>query len=282
MMGKFYRVTSVAIVSGLSLGETVMAETDADPCALTPVFMEEFDTLSVSRDRIGPARWTAHTPWWGDFGDAAFTDPGPDGPFSIQDGILKIKAWKDRDGRWRSGLLAGADRWGNGRGTQYGYFETRIQFPRGPGIWGAFWLMPLRTVGHYETNIEIDVIEYYGHHPRGFQSVLHIHSPDPELKRAEVKDISVPKYALVEDFNTYGLDISPDWIVFLLNGEEVWRTPTPDELDYKMYPLVNLALGAGWPIDRTPDPSIMLVDYVRVYERGSATTCAPGISHAVD
>jgi hypothetical protein len=31
--------------------------------------------------------------------------------------------------------------------------------------------------------------------------------------------------------------------------------------------LVDLALGSGWPIDRTPNPSIMQIDYVHVYER---------------
>jgi hypothetical protein len=32
-----------------------------------------------------------------------------------------------------------------------------------------------------------------------------------------------------------------------------------------LFPLVNLALGSGFPIDRTPDPSVLLVDYVHVY-----------------
>jgi hypothetical protein len=27
-----------------------------------------------------------------------------------------------------------------------------------------------------------------------------------------------------------------------------------------------LALGSGWPIDRTPNPSFMYVDYVHVYK----------------
>ena len=31
--------------------------------------------------------------------------------------------------------------------------------------------------------------------------------------------------------------------------------------------MVDLALGGGWPIDRTPDPSHMLVDYVRAYAK---------------
>jgi len=31
--------------------------------------------------------------------------------------------------------------------------------------------------------------------------------------------------------------------------------------------LVNLALGSGWPIDKTPNPSYMYVDYVRAYAK---------------
>jgi hypothetical protein len=31
--------------------------------------------------------------------------------------------------------------------------------------------------------------------------------------------------------------------------------------------LVNLALGSGWPIDKTPSPSYMYIDYVRAYAK---------------
>jgi hypothetical protein len=46
-----------------------------------------------------------------------------------------------------------------------------------------------------------------------------------------------------------------------------------------MYPLVNLALGSGYPIDKTPDPSTLLVDYVHVYGRdaGPPEGCPPGL-----
>ena len=33
------------------------------------------------------------------------------------------------------------------------------------------------------------------------------------------------------------------------------------------YLLVNLALGGGWPIDKTPNPSDMLVKYVKAYSK---------------
>lgn len=246
-------------------------------CDLVPAKLENFDTLSVSPNRIGLSRWTAHTPWWGDFGDAKFSNPGRDGPFSVENGVLSIKAWKDDDGDWRSGLLAAADRSGRGWGTQYGYFEARMKFPPGAGTWPAFWLMPLRAVGSVDPRLEIDVVEYYGHRTDQFHSVVHLHYKEPGIDRGEGTRTPVDPGSLIEDFNTYGVDISPEWIVIFLNREEVWRQPTPEALDFPMYPIINLALGSGWPIDETPDPSVMLVDYVHVYARSAAKNCAPGL-----
>src|ERR1700682_1529148 len=79
-----------------------------DLCAFRPIFVEDFKSLSVSGDPQDHQRWFAHTPWGGDFGDAAFTDPQPDFPFSLRDGILQIQARKGADDKWRSGLLASA------------------------------------------------------------------------------------------------------------------------------------------------------------------------------
>ena len=260
-----------------------LAEPIPGSCELVPLFMEDFDTLSVSANRIGPARWTAHTPWNGDFGDARFLNPGPNGPFKVEDGILSITAKKNSDGDWTSGLLAAADRSGRGRGTQYGYFEARMKFPPGPGTWPAFWLVPLVPADGRDGNVEMGVIEYYGHNPRAYQSGLGVHSVDPEIREGTIHHTVVPPGdVLVNSFNTYGLDISPDWSVYFLNGEEVWRAPTPSRLTERMYPIVNLALGSGWPIDETPDPSVMYVDYVHVYTRSDRTDCTPGLASGAD
>lgn len=243
--------------------------TPRESCGLYPVLIEDFNALSVSPNKIGPARWTAHTPWHGDFGDAVFYDPEPDGPFSVSNGILSITARKNPDGRWQSGLLAAADPSGAGFGTQYGYFETRVKFPPGKGTWPAFWLMPLKPASDRDGLVEIDVVEYYGHETSKFQSVVHVWFLDQAKKRDEDIMSSVPANLLIDDFNTFGVDISPEFIVFYLNGSEFWRQPTPPELDGPMYPLINLALGSGWPIDETPSPSVMLVDYVHVWGRSA-------------
>jgi len=125
------------------------------------------------------------------------------------------------------------------------------------------------------------VVEYYGHRTDEFHSVLHLHYDASDEHWVEGTQTAVEPDSLVETFNTYGVDISPEWIVFFLNREEVWRQPTPEPFDYPMYPIVNLALGSGWPIDDTPDPSVLLVDYVHVYARSGARDCTPGLPAVV-
>ena len=249
-------------------------------CELTPVMMEEFDTLKAAAWKLDPGvRWTAHTPWNGDFGDAKFIDPGPDGPFSVDDGILSITAKRDENGKWTSGLLAAADSSGAGTGTQWGYFEARMKFPPGPGTWPAFWVVPLEPVPGPDGNIELDVVEYYGRSTGEYGISIHAWYDDKEKYRLDDYFHKVPANSLIDNWNTYGVDISPQAIVFYLNREEVWRQPTPSEIDTPMYPIVNLGLGAGWPIDKTPNPSVLLVDYVHVYGRaeGPPDGCPPGL-----
>jgi|SRR5579864_26496 len=290
------RFLAVLVISSGALSRTLAAETPAaasssSSCDLRPVLIENFDEETAPNRRIetiasvkiGPvARWTAHTPWSGDFGDARFTDPLPQGgPFKMHDGILSITASKDGEGHWSSGLIAAADSTGAGFGTRYGYFEARMKFPPGPGTWPAFWLAALKPVGTSDGNVEIDVIEYYGQFTAGYRPAVHVWYKDEHKSWGKDKEIKVPDNALVNDFHSYGVDISPQAIVFFLDGKEIWSQPTPPELDGPLYPLVNLALGSGWPIDKTPNPSTLLVDYVHVYgrEAGPPAGCPPGPPH---
>ena len=78
-------------------GVEVSVEAALDLSDYRPTFEENFDRLDVSA--WGPGtRWIAHTPWRGDFGDAAFADPTNDFPFTISSGILRIEARKEAAG----------------------------------------------------------------------------------------------------------------------------------------------------------------------------------------
>jgi beta-glucanase (GH16 family) len=278
MRHSFFGFSAAAFATlNVTLASAASAQTSGS-CELRPVMIENFDVESFASTRIGPARWTAHTPWSGDFGEARFLDPGPTGPFKVSDGILSITASKDREGRWTSGLLAAADASGAGAGTRYGYFEARMKMPPGPGTWPAFWLAALKPATVADGNVEIDVIEYYGQFTSAYQAVVHVWYKDQTKTRGKNQRIDFPDGALVNDYHTFGVDISPLAIVFFLDGKRVWSQPTPPELDGPLYPLVNLALGGGWPIDKVPNPSTLLVDYVHVYGRdaGPPEGCPPG------
>jgi beta-glucanase (GH16 family) len=222
-------------------------------------FSDEFDNLSVSADRPG-TRWTAHTPYGGDFGDAQFTDPTPTFPFTVQNGVLRIEARKDADGKWKSGLLSSWTPQGSGFSQKFGYFEIRAKLPNGPGVWPAFWLLGVDRSDRFP---EIDVFEYYGHAPHRFHSVVHVWKGGKSEGSEQITQ--VPPHSLENEFNTYGVEVTAEWTTFYLNGMQIWRTKSEPEFSQPLYVLLNLALGSGWPIDRTPNPSFMYVDYVRVY-----------------
>jgi beta-glucanase (GH16 family) len=233
----------------------------------TLVFDEEFNTpLSVSANGPG-TRWIAHTPYGGDFGDAWFTDPGyAHSPFSIENGVLKITAWKDpsRGNHWRSGLLSSIDTKGKGFAQALGYYEARMRLPAGPGVWPAFWLAGLGNFTSPKTNsAEVDILEEYGVDSRIAHQVVHVWNVGGGQIYALGNSSTLD--GMTTGFHTYSALIKADYIHFYFDGVEQWKTATPAEAREPLYVMIDLALGGGWPIDQTPNPSHLDVDYVRVY-----------------
>jgi len=227
-------------------------------------FADEF-TGALDVSAWGPGtRWIAHTPYAGDFGDAPFADPEPGFPFTVRNGILRVEARKDAD-RWRAGLLSSVDPKGNGFSQQYGYFEMRAKLPKGLGTWPAFWLLGMPALRDKSlTNIEIDVVEQYGVNPYALHTTVHLWHPGGE-HWADGRPSLVQ--GMTDDFHNYGVMVTADDVIFYFDGVELRRVRTPEEAKVPLYILVDLALGGGWPIDQTPSPSCMCVDYIRAYSR---------------
>lgn len=258
----------VAVISQANHARGQSGELDLGK--LSMVFREDFDDrLSVSP--WGPnTRWIAHTPWHGDFGDAQFADPVLEFPFTVSDGMLRIEARKNSNGKWESGLLSSADENGRGFSQVYGYFEMRAKLPPGPGVWPAFWLGTIADKTKASVaGLEVDVLEYYGHAPDAYQTNIHVwrtDGTDSKDTRYRPHPIIVPPGSLTSEFNTYGVLVTREWIVFYLNRHEVSRDKTPPEHQRPLHILLNLALGSGFPIDKTPNPSYMYVDFVHAYK----------------
>ena len=224
-------------------------------------FSEEFDNLDVSA--WGPAtKWIAHTPWMGDFGAAAFSNPGTEFPFTVRDGILRIEARKGTNGRWRSGLLASVDKQGRGFSQQDGYFEMRAKFPRGPAVWPGFWLVGIDRSQH---TAEVDIVEHYGSRSDGYTSTVHTWFRNGK-HHVDWKRISVSE-SLSVDFHNYSALLERDWITIYFDGREVMRSSRPKEHHQPMMILLNLAL-TDKNVEAMPEGSVyMYVDYVRAYRR---------------
>jgi hypothetical protein len=198
-------------------------------------FDDEFNKLDVSAHGPGTT-WTAHTPWHGDFGDALFDDPGPEGPFSIvPGGGLTITAHKDDKGKWHSGLICSVNIDGSGQTgfrQKYGYFEISVELPPGSGTWPAFWLI---GTDKSEASSEIDVLEYYGKFPNYFRSTEHLWT----LKGTDVLNIyhvsDVTSGSLNSHFNRFGVSIDPYEMNYYLNGRVFWSTPTPPAYNQPFY-----------------------------------------------
>jgi hypothetical protein len=235
------------------------------------VFAEEFSgPLSVSNWGTPPSKWIAHVPSGGDFGEAWFTGPSEPkirSPFAVDNGILTITAYRDasRNNHWRSGLLSSVDKHGNGFSIALGYFECLMKLPPGPGVWPAFWLAGITGLDKHRTrdSVEIDVVEEYG-----VDSTIahqHVHVWNPRGRESHSVGNSSTVEGMTSGFHLYGCLVAQDFIHFYFDDVEVWKTPTPNEALEPLYIMVDLALGGGWPIDQTPDPSVLSVDYIRAY-----------------
>jgi hypothetical protein len=260
------RVGSLVVAADAPLPSLPKPSLDLAGYRLT--FDEDFrGPLSVSA--WGPGtRWIAHSPYAGDFGDAAFADPEDGFPFTTREGVLRIEARKV-GGRWRSGLLSSVDPKGNGFSQQFGYFEMRAKLPKGPGTWPAFWLMGVPQLREPRdrktlTQVEIDVLEHYGVGPNALHTTLHLWGPDG-YHWAEGDASIVP--GMTDDFHSYGVLVQSDSIRYYFDGVELRRDRTPEAAKVPLYLMVDLALGGGWPIDKTPDPSCLLVDSIRAYAK---------------
>jgi hypothetical protein len=207
------------------------------------------------------AKWIDHTPWHGDFGDAAFVGAAFGTPSG--ENFLNIRAWKDpATGKWFSGLLSSVDEKGNGFKQQYGYFEARMKVPGGMGTWPAFWL------GGYPANpsVEIDVAEFYGGWPTKYHQNLHVWDNKKQTATAShVSDLA--PLDLTGDFHIYGVTVDETFITYYLDGIQQYQTPTPLDAKQPVGILLSYALGSGWGESGVGNPSYLVVDWVRVYKQ---------------
>lgn len=198
-----------------------------------------------------------------------------DDQVKIQDGQLVITAEKRaldvavqkqlKTFRYMSGMVNSGSGSTDGKirwtGT-YGYYEAKMKFQKGQGIWPAFWLLPVDK----QWPPELDVMEFIGSKPHEILQTVHWEENNKPLKSTEtVKG----KNTYSDDWHTYGVDWREDGIDWYIDGEKTRSYTGPNIPNEPMEIIINLAVGGLLPGNTdqtTPVTSALQIDYVRVYQ----------------
>ncbi|HXT02196.1 MAG TPA: glycoside hydrolase family 16 protein [Elusimicrobiota bacterium] len=208
---------------------------------------------------------------------AAPCDPKSPNAYLDGYGHLVIKAIKTKSGKWTSARLNTEKT----KQVQYGRVEARMRLPSAAGLWPAFWLIGVSTEG-WPACGEIDVMEnVMADVPNGLGAgkvQATIHGPGYSGTQGIDKRFSFPDGGRVDDgYHEYGAIWSPGSVSFYVDDwTKPYFTASREDLppgkawvfDHPFTLIMNLAVGGSWPKDpneSTPNPAVMLVDYVRVY-----------------
>jgi hypothetical protein len=209
--------------------------------------------------------------------------------------------------KWRTGAFSSINNNGQGRSWGKGIFEIRSRMPQiaapRPGFFPAFWSYGLGHIFWRTRNrLETDFWEYDGLNGAWINTSQHVHAPklgktftSPEINPLSLSD-KMAGYtvgpanefpALIDiydgEFHTWTMRIEDDLSYITLDGLEVARIATSQELAAKKYIMVDLAYvvnkGTG-TIDPTQTYD-MTIDYIKVQQREADLATFPSAFSAL-
>ena len=159
------------------------------------------------------------------------------------------------------------------RGIKYGRVEVRAKLENAKGSWPAIWMLP--ETGKWPYGGEIDIMEHLNYEQQFYQTIhtyytyILGHKTNPENHTVVPADPT--------QYNVYGVEIRPDRIVFLFNGETTFVYPKVEALQADLqfpfgaepfYLLIDMQVGGSWVGAPDPQdyPTKMQVDWVKMYE----------------
>lgn len=158
------------------------------------------------------------------------------------------------------------------KGFHRGRLEISAKFGDARGAWPAIWLLPFNNE-RWPDGGELDIVERLHDEPIAHQNV-HSYFTNRLRKREPRTNATTP--IRNGEFNTYGVELHPDRVVFLVNGSAVHVYPRIDApaeekqfpFDKPFYLLMDMQLGGAWTGEPNPAhlPVEMHIDWVRFYE----------------
>jgi beta-glucanase (GH16 family) len=182
-------------------------------------------------------------------------------PFNLDNGALAITAspgWNPEGLAYNSGLITTEGSFSQ----QYGYFEARVQAAQGAGMWNGIWMLPTSKAWPPE----IDIMEAFGaDNGRGEGGAYQNHVNAISHAGGGGGDWLQTPFNIYEGYHTYGVNWQPDYTTFYMDGQEVYKATTPNDMHSPMYMLVQLAVGGPWVGDPNGGTGQIKVDYIRAY-----------------
>jgi len=190
-------------------------------------------------------------------------------PFSLANGVLTITASPGSNPgglAYNSGMITT-----EGDFTQtYGYFEIHAQLPQGQGMWPGFWMLNADK----SWPPEIDVLEAFGAtnaNGEGGANQVHVNAISHAVSadgssQGNGNWVTIPGN-IYSGYHTYGVDWEPDTTTFYIDGQQVFSTATPSDMNKPMYMIANLAVGGPWVGNANGNTGQMSIDYIRAYSR---------------
>lgn len=261
-----------------------------DRTRLTPAFDEEFARAPSFYDPLTAPHGKWKTNYWFGVQQAAaakgweprtlvpngemqyYGDPALGmSPFAWSGGVLTIAArpnpWIANPVTNKLPYLSGLITTEKSFALTYGYFEARIAFPSGKGIWPAFWLLPVpklvKGAPQSPGTSELDIFESIGEPGKLYFTYF----PTLPNNRKAGNGKALETGRDLNAFHTYGALVTPQYLAWYFDGEEVRRVPNKD-FHQPLYMLLNLAIGGTWPGKPAADmhwPAEMRIDWVRAY-----------------
>jgi beta-glucanase (GH16 family) len=169
-------------------------------------------------------------------------------------------------GQWNPGMFVDNSTWSTIR------IESRLKAPRGPGVVGAFWMLPVVN----ECHAEIDIFET----PRCTSVSVGswVTQDNTYHKNGFMKKENYDMFC--EEYVVYAVEWSAESISFYVNDEligttdvESWYGKCPEANDplapyanRPFYIIMNVSVGSRWSGVPQNDifPAVMSIDYVRV------------------
>jgi glycosyl hydrolase family 16/carbohydrate esterase-like protein/GDSL-like lipase/acylhydrolase family protein len=131
---------------------------------------------------------------------------------------------------------------------RYGTAEARIRMDEGDGLWPAWWIL---GNGPWPATGEIDIMEFVGE-PDWTSAA--VHGPGYSGETPFVNRFYFPRDNDVTHWHVYGVDWTPDQLVFRYDGIPMFRVTRTMATHYgnwafdnKKFLILNMALGGAYP-----------------------------------